>query len=569
MDARIQKRIDSWLTGPYDDATKDAIRSLLKAGDEVSLADAFYTDLDFGTGGLRGIIGVGTNRMNRYTVGKATQGLANYIMKANAVGRPVAVAYDSRNGSKEFAMEAAEIFSSNGIPVYLFTGMRPTPELSYAVRRLKCISGVVITASHNPKEYNGYKAYWETGGQVIPPHDKAIIGEVNKVSDTGVKRGDTSRITMIDKEIDEPYLNDVKSLSINPGIIAKFADTKIVYTPLHGAGAMLVPRSLANYGFTSVHPVEAQMTEDGNFSTVPSPNPEEPSALKLGIEKAKAIGAELVIATDPDCDRVGAAIRLADGTYELLSGNQIGSLIAHYILTSKKESGTLPKNGFIVKTIVTTELAAAIAKDFGVECIDVLTGFKWIADCIEQRKGKKFLFGFEESYGYLAGDFVRDKDGVVASSLLAELLVYAKSKGMTLVDYLNAMYAKYGYFYAEGISVTKKGANGQEEIKAIMAGFRADQPEMIGKNAVTRCIDYKTLTAYTHGVVSGTVALPSSDVLQYFLDDGSKITVRPSGTEPKIKFYFEVIVDVAKDARDTARAKVRAFADAIVGATGK
>lgn len=569
MDAHIQKRIDSWLNGPYDDAAKEAIRSLIQSGDEAALADAFYTDLDFGTGGLRGIIGIGTNRMNRYTVGKATQGLANYIAKAKAAGRPVAVAYDSRNGSKEFAMETAEIFSSNGIPVYLFTDLRPTPELSYAVRRLKCIAGVVITASHNPKEYNGYKAYWETGGQVIPPHDKAIIAEVSAVADTAVKRGDRSRITMIDKEIDEPYLADVKRLSINPGIITKYADTKIVYTPLHGAGAMLVPRSLKNFGFTSVHPVEAQMTADGNFSTIPSPNPEETSALKLGIEKASSIGAELVIATDPDCDRVGAAIRLADGSYELLNGNQIGSLIAHYILTSKKESGTLPKNGYIVKTIVTTELAAAIAKDFGVGCVDVLTGFKWIADTIEQRKNEIFLFGFEESYGYLAGDFVRDKDGVVASSLLAELLVYAKSKGMTLVDYLNAMYAKYGYFYAEGVSVTKKGANGQEEIKAMMAAFRANPPKTIGNNTVERCIDYKTLTAYTHGVASGTIALPPSDVLQYFLDDGSKVTVRPSGTEPKIKFYFEVIVEAALDARETARSKVKAFADAMVSSSTK
>ncbi|MBI4977500.1 MAG: phospho-sugar mutase [Spirochaetes bacterium] len=558
MEKHIQDTINRWLTGNYDKETKAEIQSLIDAGNEKELIDAFYTDLDFGTGGLRGVMGAGTNRMNRYTVGKATQGLANYIKRAGFGHKPVAVAYDSRNNSELYAKETAEIFSSNGITCYLFSALRPTPELSYAVQKLGCTAGVVITASHNPKEYNGYKAYWDNGGQVIPPHDKGIIDEVKKVPDDGVKRGDKSRVKVIDREIDEPYLKEVTSLALNTEAVKKHHDIAIVYTPLHGTGSTMVPQALKRFGFTNVSIVSAQEKPDGNFSTVASPNPEEPGALAMAIEQAKQSGAELVIATDPDCDRMGCAVRQPDGSYELLSGNQIGSMIAHYILASKQAQNKLTPDNFIVKTIVTTELAKAIADSFKVGCVDVLTGFKWIADIIDRRKSG-FLFGFEESYGYLAGNFVRDKDAVIASVLLAELLAVVTSKGETLTGYLNGMYARFGYFHAEGVSVTKKGVSGQEEIQQMMKHFREVPPKAVAGIAVTRYIDYKSRTVYNPDGTVGSVDLPPSDVLQYFLADGSKVTVRPSGTEPKIKFYFEVTVsgNDMQTARDAARAKVK------------
>lgn len=535
--------IEEWLNGPYENDTKKEIKQMMESGREAELEDAFYTDLDFGTGGMRGVMGVGTNRMNVYTVAKATQGLANYVKKQGeeAVKKGAAIAYDSRLLSKEFAHTAAEILSSNGIKVYLFSGIRPTPVLSYTVRKFGCQTGIVITASHNPKEYNGYKVYWQDGGQMVSPHDKNTIEEVRAVKTADIKKGDKSLIQIIDKEIDEPYLEAVKSLSINPQSIEENSGVGLVYSPLHGAGYSLVPASLKNYGFNNVHIVEEQGKPDGNFPTISYPNPEEREALSLGIKKAEETKAELLIATDPDCDRMGAAIRMKDGSYEVITGNQIGTLLAHYILSAKKESNTLSKNAFVVNTIVTTDIIYKIAKDFNVELESTLTGFKWIADAINRKVQSEFLFGFEESYGYLAGDFVRDKDGVIASSLLAELFVYVKSKGKTLVEYLEEIYGTYGYYHAKGVSLTKKGIDGLAEIKKMLEDYKNNPPKEINGKKVVKRIDYNESIIYNgDGIKIGEIELPKASVLQFFLEDETKITVRPSGTEPKIKFYFEV-----------------------------
>ncbi|AGA67045.1 phospho-sugar mutase [Brachyspira pilosicoli] len=557
MEKNVQDRINSWLNGPYDEETKKEIKALLDSGNEKELTDAFYRDLEFGTGGLRGIMGVGTNRMNKYTVGVATQGLANYILKQGGSDYKVAIGYDSRNNSDVFSKAAAEILSSNGISVYLYDDIHPISLLSYAVRSLGCIAGVVVTASHNPKEYNGYKVYWTDGAQVIPPHDKNIIEEVLKVKPEEVKTGDASRVTLIGKDIEDKYMNDLMGYLVNPDIIKKHHDIKIVYTPIHGSGYKMVPMALRKAGFTNLTTLEGAQPPNGNFPTVESPNPENPEALQIAVNKAKEIGAELVMGTDPDCDRMGCALLTKDGSYMYLTGNQIGSIISYYLITNKKNV----KDPYIVKTIVTTELARAIADANNVKLYDVLTGFKWIADIIERTKEGTYLFGFEESFGYCINSNVRDKDGVSSCLMLAEVLAYCKDNNMTLADYLESIYEKYGYFYEETISITKKGADGAKAIADLMTYYRNNLPKEISGVEVVSISDYEKKEVYDNsGKKISDIALPKSNVLQYILADKTKITVRPSGTEPKIKFYFEVCVKESKDKRvNIAKEKVANF----------
>lgn len=557
MEKNVQDRINSWLNGPYDEETKKEIKALLDSGNEKELTDAFYRDLEFGTGGLRGIMGVGTNRMNKYTVGVATQGLANYILKQGGSDYKVAIGYDSRNNSDVFSKAAAEILSSNGISVYLYDDIHPISLLSYAVRSLGCIAGVVVTASHNPKEYNGYKVYWTDGAQVIPPHDKNIIEEVLKVKPEEVKTGDASRVTLIGKDIEDKYMNDLMGYLVNPDIIKKHHDIKIVYTPIHGSGYKMVPMALRKAGFTNLTTLEGAQPPNGNFPTVESPNPENPEALQIAVNKAKEIGAELVMGTDPDCDRMGCALLTKDGSYMYLTGNQIGSIISYYLITNKKNV----KDPYIVKTIVTTELARAIADANNVKLYDVLTGFKWIADIIERTKDGTYLFGFEESFGYCINSNVRDKDGVSSCLMLAEVLAYCKDNNMTLADYLESIYEKYGYFYEETISITKKGADGAKAIADLMTYYRNNLPKEISGVEVVNISDYEKKEVYDNsGKKISDIALPKSNVLQYILADKTKITVRPSGTEPKIKFYFEVCVKESKDKRvNIAKEKVANF----------
>lgn len=557
MEQEVKARIDSWLNGSYDEETKKEIKALLDAGNEKELIDAFYRDLEFGTGGLRGIMGVGTNRMNKYTVGVATQGLANYILKQGGSNYKVAIGYDSRNNSDVFSKAAAEILSSNGISVYLYDDIHPISLLSYAVRSLGCIAGIVVTASHNPKEYNGYKVYWTDGAQVIPPHDKNIIDEVLKVKPEEVKMGDSSKVTIIGKDIEDKYMNDLMGYLVNPDIIKKHHDIKIVYTPIHGSGYKMVPMALRKAGFTNLTTMEGAQPPNGNFPTVESPNPENPEALKIAVDKAKEIGAELVMGTDPDCDRMGCALLTKDGSYMYLTGNQIGSIMAYYLITNKKNV----KNPFIVKTIVTTELARAIADANNVKIYDVLTGFKWIADVIERDKEGTYLFGFEESFGYCINSNVRDKDGVSSCLMLAEVLAYCKDNNMTLADYLESIYEKYGYFYEETISITKKGADGAKAIADLMTYYRNNLPKEISGVKVESISDYEKKEVYDNtGKKRKDITLPKSNVLQYILEDKTKITIRPSGTEPKIKFYFEVCVKESKDKRlAVAKDKVANF----------
>ena len=557
MEKNVQDRINSWLNGSYDEETKKEIKALLDSGNEKELTDAFYRDLEFGTGGLRGIMGVGTNRMNKYTVGVATQGLANYILKQGSNNYKVAIGYDSRNNSDVFSKAAAEILSSNGISVYLYDDIHPISLLSYAVRSLGCIAGIVVTASHNPKEYNGYKVYWTDGAQVIPPHDKNIIEEVLKVKPEEVKMGDASRVTLIGKDIEDKYMNDLMTYLVNPDIIKKHHDIKIVYTPIHGSGYKMVPMALRKAGFTNLTTLEGAQPPNGNFPTVESPNPENPEALQIAVNKAKEIGAELVMGTDPDCDRMGCALLTKDGSYMYLTGNQIGSIISYYLITNKKNV----KDPYIVKTIVTTELARAIADANNVKLYDVLTGFKWIADIIERVKDGTYLFGFEESFGYCINSNVRDKDGVSSCLMLAEVLAYCKDNNMTLADYLESIYEKYGYFYEETISITKKGADGAKAIADLMTYYRNNLPKEISGVEVVSISDYEKKEVYDNsGKKISDIALPKSNVLQYILSDKTKITVRPSGTEPKIKFYFEVCVKESKDKRlAIAKEKVANF----------
>lgn len=542
MDGQIKAKVDEWLNGEYDAETKNEIKRLLDT-DEKELADAFYTDLKFGTGGMRGVIGVGTNRMNKYTVGKAALGLARYIVKTSkeACERGCAVAYDSRRFSKEFADITAEVLSAEGVKVHLFKNTHPTPALSYAVRKLNAQAGVVITASHNPKEYNGFKAYWEDGGQMVPPHDKNVLDEVAKVKTEELNFGDRTNISIISDELDEEYLKDLKSLTIDEDAIKRQKDMKIVYTPLHGAGYDLTPRALKLFGFENVDMVEEQAKPDGEFPTTSYPNPESPEALTLMLKKAKEVNADIAIASDPDCDRMGAAVLSPDGNYELITGNQIGTLLTYYILESKKEKGNLPEDGYIVSTIVSTDMARVIAEDYGVSFYSVLTGFKWIADFVKS-KGKGFLFGFEESYGYLVGDFARDKDGVIAACLLSELAAYIKDKGSNIIDLMNGLYVKYGYHKAVGVSITKKGQEGSAEIAKMLDGYKNNPPAEIGGLKCVKRIDYENRKAFDSlgNEIYYSSELPPAKVYQFILEDGSTVSVRPSGTEPKIKYYIEV-----------------------------
>lgn len=544
---QVTAKAQIWLGDGYDEETKAAVRAMLDNEDKTDLIEAFYKDLEFGTGGLRGIMGAGTNRMNIYTVGAATQGLSNYLKKAFAdlPQIKVAIGHDCRNNSRKFAEVAADVFSANGIKVYLFDALRPTPEVSFAIRELGCQSGVTLTASHNPKEYNGYKAYWNDGAQMIAPHDKNTIDEVNKI--TSVKdvkfRGNAELIEIIGEEIDRRYLDRIKTLSLSPEAIAHHHDMKIVYTPIHGTGVKLIPASLKNFGFTNIIHVPEQDVVSGDFPTVVSPNPEEPAALDMAIKKAIETDAELVMASDPDADRIGIAVRNDKGEFVLVNGNQIVMIFLNYLMTRNKELGLLKGNEYIVKTIVTTETIKTIAERNGFKMYDCYTGFKWIASVIRENEGKaRYIGGGEESYGFLPEDFVRDKDSVSSISLMAEIAAWAKDKGMTMYQMLQDIYIKYGYSKEKGISVVRKGKSGAEEIVAMMKNFRENPMKELGGSPVILIKDYASLEATD--VVNGTKSkldMPvTSNVLQYFSADGSKVSIRPSGTEPKIKFYIEV-----------------------------
>ena len=550
LERMVLEKAQTWLDGHYDDETKKQVKYLMD-NDMKELVESFYKDLEFGTGGLRGIMGVGSNRMNIYTVGAATQGLANYLKK-NFAGEAirVAVGHDSRNNSRLFAERVADIFASNGFAVYLFDALRPTPELSFAIRELKCQSGVVVTASHNPKEYNGYKAYWTDGSQVTAPHDKNIIEEVAKITDVDmVLTGkNPENITVLDEKFDEIYLERVHALSLSPESVRKHSDMKIIYTPLHGSGVRLVPASLAKFGFTNVKLVPEQAVVDGNFPTVESPNPEERKTMSMAIDLAAKEGADLVLATDPDSDRIGVALRNKTGEYVLLNGNQTLVLLLSYQLTRWAERGELDGNQYVVKTIVTSQMANAVADFFKVKCYDCLTGFKYIAKIIRENEGKaKYIGGGEESFGYLAGDYVRDKDAVSACSMAAEAAAWAMdTMGLTLFEWLQQLYVKYG-FYREGlVSVVRKGKEGAELIQKMMVDFRANPPKTILGSPVVRINDFLSLEQTD--VVSGaktTIEQDKSNVLQWFTEDGTIVSVRPSGTEPKIKFYFGVKAPLA------------------------
>jgi len=540
----IKKKARTWLGSEFNEETRNEVREMLEK-DEKKLIDAFYQDLEFGTGGLRGIMGAGTNRMNIYTLGMATQGLSNYIIKqCGKDGIRVAIAHDCRNNSRLFAETAADIFSANGFEVYLFESLRPTPELSYAIRRYKCQSGIVITASHNPPEYNGYKAYWNDGGQVVAPHDKGIIDEVRNIKSVNEIKfdGKKEKINIIGKETDDAFLQEVLKMRINPEVISSNSDLGIVYTPIHGTGVILVPPALRLFGFRNIISVPEQDKPDGNFPTVKSPNPEEPDALKLAIEKAVSTGADLVMATDPDADRLGIACKNKSGEFVLLNGNQTGSLLIYYILSQFREKKKYKGNEYIIKTIVTTDLMDSIAEKHGVTCYNVLTGFKFFAELIRNLEGKeKFIGGGEESYGFLAGDYVRDKDAVAACALVAEAAAWAKSRGKSLYEMLIDIYLEYDLYKEKLINIIRKGAEGANEIKAMMVSYRKNPPKSINNNKVIRINDYETLMSidYISGEKSK-INILKSDVLQFFLEDKSKISVRPSGTEPKIKFYFSV-----------------------------
>ena len=545
LDPAILTRAQAWMDGNFDPETKAKVKDLID-NNPAELTDAFYRDLEFGTGGLRGIMGVGTNRMNKYTVGMATQGLANYLKTMFPDKKPIkmALSHDSRNNSREFAKICAEVLSANGFKVFLFEDLRPTPELSFAIRHYGCQSGVMITASHNPKEYNGYKAYWDDGAQMVSPHDVNVIREVQKITDVNDVKwaGIPENIQMIGTETDKIYLEQVMKLSLCPEAIQRQKGIKIVYTPLHGCGRVLVPEILRQYGFENITTVAEQMIPDGNFPTVFSPNPEEPTALELGIKKAKEIGADLVMATDPDADRVGIAVRNHKNEFVLLNGNQTAVLLFYYILNQWEKQGKLTGKEFIVKTIVTTELLSDIANHFSVPYYDCLTGFKYIASVIREYEGKlKYIVGGEESFGYLIGDFVRDKDAVSACALIAEAAAWSADKGNSLFDFLVDIYKELGFYKEHLISVTKKGKSGAEEIQKMMVDFRENPMTVINNSKVILTRDFlllkeKDLLAGTEKVINQ----PKSNVLQFILEDGSKISVRPSGTEPKIKFYFSV-----------------------------
>ena len=542
METKTNNKINEWLQGDYDEATKNEIRRLQKE-DVTDLEDSFYKDLEFGTGGLRGIMGVGTNRMNTYTVGMATQGYANYLKQCFKDVK-VAVAHDCRNNSRKFAEITANIFAANGIKVFLFESLRPTPELSFAIRTLGCQGGVVCTASHNPKEYNGYKAYWDDGAQMVSPHDKNTIKEVEKIKslDDVKWKGNEGNITIIGKDMDEKYIEMVKALSINPGVCKKQHDLKIVYTPIHGSGIMLVPKALTAFGFDNVHIVKEQETPDGNFTTVVYPNPEEKETMSIGLEKAREIDADILLGTDPDADRVGAGVKDNNGEWVLLNGNQTALLVFNYIIEARKNNGLAMANDMVIKTIVTTDLIDVIAERNNVTCYNVLTGFKWIAAMIKEKEGKEnYIVGGEESFGLMIGDQVRDKDAVSAVAMICEIAAVEKNNGQTLYNKLIELYVKYGFFKEDLISITKKGMNGSKEISDMMQGYRDNPPKEIAGSAVVELYDYEKQekkNLKTNEVEK--IELPKSNVLQFVTEGGSKISARPSGTEPKIKFYFSV-----------------------------
>ena len=553
MDLSIQIKIDNWLNGNFDPATKAEI-ILLQKENPPELADAFYKNLEFGTGGLRGLMGVGTNRMNKYTVGMATQGYANYLKKCFAstdealakVGGQVsvAIAHDSRNNSRFFAETVANVFAANGIKVYLFEALRPTPELSFAIRELKCQGGVVCTASHNPKEYNGYKAYWDDGSQLVPPHDKNVMKEVDKIASVDEVKwaGGEATISIIGKDLDEKYMDMVKSLSVYPEVIAKHKDLKIVYTPIHGTGITLLPQVLKKFGFENVHIVKEQSEPDGNFPTVAYPNPEESEAMSLGLKLSESLDADILSGTDPDADRIAIGVKNTEGNWVLMNGNQTAVLAFNYLLEARRAKGIAEPNDMVITTIVTTPMIDAIAKGNNVACYRVLTGFKWIAEMIRVKEGKEnYVIGGEESFGLMIGDKIRDKDGISAVAMLCEMAAYEKEKGRSLYEKMIDLYVEYGLYKEQLISITKKGMDGQQQIAAMMDGYRSNLPKLINGLKVVELLDYEL----QKGVNPQTgeewaIDLPKSNVLQFILEDGSSISARPSGTEPKIKFYFSV-----------------------------
>ena len=545
--AMVRSKAQGWLSDSYDAETRAEVKRMLDNEDSSELIEAFYKDLEFGTGGLRGIMGVGSNRMNIYTVGAATQGLSNYLKKefSKLEQIKVVIGHDCRNNSRKFSEISADIFSANGIKAYIFEDLRPTPEMSYAIRKLGCQSGIILTASHNPKEYNGYKAYWDDGAQMIAPHDRNTIAQVNQIrSASEIKfKGNKSLIEVLGKEVDEQYINDLTSISLSPESIARHKDMKIVYTPIHGTGVEIVPAAMKAFGFTNIIHVPEQDVVSGDFPTVKSPNPEEPAALAMAVQRAKDTNAELVLATDPDADRVGAAVKNNEGEWVLLNGNQTALMFVYYLITRWKELGKIKGNEYIVKTIVSTELIRTIAERNGVELYDVYTGFKWIAAIMKDNEGKKtFIGGGEESYGFLCEDFVRDKDAVSACTMLAETAAWAKDKGLTLYQLLQNIYVEYGFSKEAGISVVKKGKSGAEEIEAMMKHFRENPLTEIAGSKVSYVYDYATLKGLSVAENEKlTLDMPTtSNVIQYFTEDNTKVSIRPSGTEPKIKFYCEV-----------------------------
>jgi phosphoglucomutase len=543
MDTAIQEKVNKWLEGNYDEATKAAIVKMQSENAD-ELADAFYRNLEFGTGGLRGIMGIGTNRINKYTVGMATQGYANYLKKCFNDEIRVAIAHDCRNNSRDFAEITANVFAANGIKVFLFESLRPTPELSFTIRHLQCKGGVVCTASHNPKEYNGYKAYWDDGAQMVPPHDKNVIIEVEKISSVDEVKwsGGEHNITIIGKEIDAAYLKMVKGLSVYPEVCQSQHDLKIVYTPIHGSGIMLVPDALKAIGFTNVHIVKEQSVPDGNFPTVIYPNPEETETMSIGLQQANSLDADILLGTDPDADRVGIGVKNNKGEWILMNGNQTALLAFNYMIEARKAKGIAEPNDMVIKTIVTTDMIDVIAKSNGVNCYNVLTGFKWIASLIKEKEGKEnYIVGGEESFGLMIGNDIRDKDAVSAVTIICEMAAYEKNKGRSLFDKLLDLYVQYGFYKENLVSITKKGMNGAAEIAAMMEGYRNNPPKTIDGIPVVNLLDYELKIG--KNLVDGrswTIELPKSNVLQFELEDGSKISARPSGTEPKIKFYFSV-----------------------------
>lgn len=544
---KVRAKAEAWLAPQYDEATRKEVQALLDNPDTTELVDAFYKDLEFGTGGLRGIMGAGSNRMNRYTVGTATQGLANYLIKefGRDADLKVAIGYDCRHNSSEFSRMVAGIFAANGIKVYLYEALRPTPMVSYAIRELGCQSGVMLTASHNPKEYNGFKAYWSDGAQMIAPHDQNVIDEVNAIKSIAEIKfdGPSDMITLMGKEMDDKFIKEVLSKRLSPEVIKRQHDLKIVFTPLHGTSGQVLPRCLKEAGFDNVHPVKEQMVVSGDFPTVESPNPENASALKMAIDQAKAIDAEIVMATDPDGDRIGTAVKDKEGNWVLINGNQTCLLYAYYAIEKRREAGELKDNQYLVKTIVTTDLIKTIAERNNIELYDTYTGFKWIADVIRKNEGKKeYLGGGEESYGYLWSDFVRDKCSVSACTIFAEIAAWAKDKGQSIYELLEHIYLQYGYSLEKNISVVRPGKSGAEEIQAMMQNFRSNPLKELAGSKVTEVLDYQSLKSLNTvtGETKDLVMPTTSNVLQYRCEDGTKLSIRPSGTEPKIKFYIEV-----------------------------